>query len=215
MKKSIYIASSWKNAHAVEMLTDIFEGKDYEVKSFIRNANEEHDLPDFNAWIWSDAGKTSFDYDSGWAAKADIVVYVGPSGCDAWAEIGIAYANNRPIYALQAKGEPIGLMRRLITKWFEDHKDLVAHIVNESPVTLIRELDELLGYGFKEFRDSTGPEETFEYVKSINGVRWGVHIEDAGGGEKKVCITKNTAVIRHCSTMESLTEKLIEYNLLK
>jgi len=219
MNKSIYIASSWKNAHAVEMLTDIFESKGYEVKSFILNANEE-DLNcaavDFDKFVWSEGGKFSFDYDTTWAATADIVVYVGPSGCDAWAEIGIAYSNKRPIYALQAKGEPIGLMRRLVTKWFDAYQDLVEHIANENPTVMIRELEELLQYGFK--RISTEGEADIaqqpEYVKNVEGVRWGVHVEGVRADEKKVVITNDKRAVRYCDSMEALTEKLIEYNLL-
>lgn len=34
----IYIASSWKNQHAVEMLTDYLEARGHEVISFVRKA---------------------------------------------------------------------------------------------------------------------------------------------------------------------------------
>lgn len=94
-------------------------------------------------------------------------------------------------------------------------------ISNESnepePKLLITELDELLNYGFERIQNegAADMEISTEYVKSIDGVRWGVHVEDAGGGEKKVCITNNKRTVRYCDTMEALTEKLIEYNLLK
>ena len=82
---------------------------------------------------------------------------------------------------------------------------------------LIRELDELLGHGFKPIQNEGAADMRLntEYVKNFEGVRWGVHVEDAGSGEKKVCITNDKRTIRYCETMEALTEKLTEYNLLK
>ena len=221
MKKSIYIASSWKNQHAVEMLTDLLEQRNYEVKSFIRNANEERlnaVAEDLDRWIWSEDGERSFDYDTGWAAKSDIVIYLGPSGCDAWAEIGITWASKRPIYALKAKGEPIGLMRRLVTKWFDDYKDMVEHISKEHNTSYLVELEELFDYGFERIKmnDPKVLDDIERYVKNVDGVSWSVFIEhDKVTDTNKVCIAKDRRVVRYCSTMEDLTEKLTEFNLLK
>ena len=84
---------------------------------------------------------------------------------------------------------------------------------------LLRELDELLEYGFKKF-DAEGKYEE-EFVKTIDGNRWGVCIEKVSGETlvayptHKVIITKNLRAVRYCETMEALTEKLTEYNLLK
>ena len=82
---------------------------------------------------------------------------------------------------------------------------------------LIRELDELIEYGFERIQTEGAAdiESVPEYIKMLEGVRWGVHVEDADGGEKKVCITNNKRTVRYCDTMEAMTEKLIEYKLLK
>lgn len=134
----IYIASSWKNQHAVEMLTDILERNHrHEVLSFVRNNHGEQaghiamsqGKPiGLDEWIWSDRGRKSFEYDTSSATTADLVVYLGPSGNDAWAEVGAAWAARIPIFGLMAKGEQVGLMRRMVN-WFGDYKAMI-HLIN-------------------------------------------------------------------------------------
>jgi hypothetical protein len=111
----IYIASSWKNQCAVELLTRLLRDRGHLVNSFVENNHhdEKADPPDLASWVWSDSGRASFVYDTNSATTADLVIYVGPSGPDAWAEVGAAWASDVPIIALQAKGEQIGLMRRM------------------------------------------------------------------------------------------------------
>jgi hypothetical protein len=130
----IYIASSWKNQHAVEMLTKFLEQAAHEVLSFVRNNHGEQaghlaigadgKAMNFDEWIWSDRGRKSFEYDTGSATQADLVIYVGPSGTDAWAEVGAAWASGIPIFGLHAKGEQAGLMRRMVN-WFMDYTSLL------------------------------------------------------------------------------------------
>lgn len=57
-----------------------------------------------------------------------MVIYVSPSGKDAAVELGIAYANGAIIFGLHAKGEDLGLMRKVVDNWFERYKDLIAEI---------------------------------------------------------------------------------------
>jgi hypothetical protein len=128
-KMNIYIASSWKNQHAVEMLTEILEGNGHIVFSFVREAYiKENDEFDLYTWIESEDGKRKFDYDIGSAMNSDLIIYISPSGSDAWAEVGAAYANGVPIFGLISKGEQIGLMRRMVAKWFTNYKDLIEAI---------------------------------------------------------------------------------------
>lgn len=127
-KKTIYIASSWKNQHAVEMLTDLLEEHGHEVLCFVRHSAQEHDFPDFEEWVNTDRAMTCFDYDSRGASTSDAVVYISPSGTDAWAEVGAAWASNVPIVGLWAKGEQAGLMRHMIGQWFTDYKELLIGI---------------------------------------------------------------------------------------
>ncbi len=129
----IYIASSWKNQHAVEMLTVLLRSRGHEVLSFVENNHGEYlktkdgkPLP-FDEWVFSVQGDKSFAFDTNSAMHSDLVVYVGPSGKDAAAEVGMAWAKGVPVVGLHAKGEDFGLMRRLI-RWFTDYRDLLSFI---------------------------------------------------------------------------------------
>lgn len=127
----IYIASSWKNQHAVEMLTDFLEslGRSHQVISFVRQADQDEGRANFgdstlDQWIESEAGERKFDFDLQGAMESDLVIYVGPSGTDAWAEVGAAYGSGVPIFGLWSKGEQAGLMRRMVA-WFKDYRELL------------------------------------------------------------------------------------------
>ena len=129
-KPTIYIASSWRNCGAVEILTNLLEHNGFEVQSFIRNSTKQK-TQGFAEWIKTKDAHEKFTYDTFWAMNADIVIYYGPSGCDAWAEIGAAYAKNRPIYGYWDNGERIGLMRKMVKEWFCDDLKLIHHLVGE------------------------------------------------------------------------------------
>lgn len=128
----IYIAASWKHQHAVEMLTALLRERNFQVFSFVENNHGEN--PDakkkdekpvpFEEWVWSESGERSFLFDTGWAMRADLVVYIGPSGKDAAAELGMAYARGVPIVGLFGKGEDFGLMRRIV-EWKFDYKEVL------------------------------------------------------------------------------------------
>lgn len=128
----IYIASSWKNQHAVEMLTFLLRESDHQVLSFVENNyGEGHGAEkpiNFDDWVKTCAARKSFEFDTEGATRADVVIYIGPSGTDAWAEVGAAWACQIPIYGLWAKGEPAGLMRLMMDKWFSDFRDLILEV---------------------------------------------------------------------------------------
>lgn len=134
---NIYIASSWKNQHAVELLTARLMSQGHEVVSWIENNyGEDHgpDKPlDFEAWVKTPAAERSFLFDTSGAANCDLFIYMSPGGKDAAAECGIAYGSSmrstihRPLmWALWAKGEDFGLMRKMFDKWFTRTEDLLA-----------------------------------------------------------------------------------------
>ncbi len=128
MKKKIYIASSWKNQHGVEMLTMKLRKQGHEVISWIENNYGENHGPsgsDFEKWVKTDAANRSFEFDTNGAAKCDLLIYFGLGGKDAAAECGIAYGNKVPMIALWAKGEDFGLMRKMFSNWFERIGDLL------------------------------------------------------------------------------------------
>lgn len=133
----VYIASSWKNQHAVEMLADWLRNKGCEVLSFVENNHGEQEghvaldgslkpVP-FDEWVRSERGHKSFVYDTDGATKSDLVIYIGPSGTDAWAEVGAAWSRGVPIFGLWAKGEQSGLMRRMV-HWHGNYRDLLASV---------------------------------------------------------------------------------------
>jgi hypothetical protein len=123
----VYIASSWKNVHAVKMLTDILREMGYAVIAFTEqgkiNDPEKVKMP-FEEWVWSEDGEKTFIFDTMGATKSDAVIYIGPSGCDAWAEIGAAWASGIPVVGLHAKGEQIGVNRRMV-QWVDGVKELL------------------------------------------------------------------------------------------
>jgi len=125
----IYIASSWKNQHAVEMLTGILRVFGHEVVSFVERAVTDEGRGnlafDVDKWIESDDGLDKFKFDLKGATTSDLVVYIGPSGTDAWAEVGAAWMARVPILGLWAKGENAGLMRRMMTGWYNNFQDLL------------------------------------------------------------------------------------------
>jgi hypothetical protein len=133
----IYIASSWKNQHAVEMLTALLREADHEVISWIENnygenpnnsGNSQAKKFDFEEWVNSPEADQSFAFDTIGAATCDLLIYVGPAGKDAAAEVGIAYARNIRIIGLWSKGEDFGLMRKMFHKWFERYTDLLIEV---------------------------------------------------------------------------------------
>jgi len=127
----IYIASSWRNQHAVEMLTDLLRSLGHTVHSFVENnysnGHGAEKPTNFDEWVETDAALNSFDYDTSGVTKSHLVIYIGPSGTDAWAEVGAAWAAGVPISGLWTKGEPAGLMRKMVY-WFTDYRELLKII---------------------------------------------------------------------------------------
>lgn len=137
----IYIASSWKNQHAVEMLTALLRESGHEVMSWVENNfGETHNHVtkkfSFEEWVNSSESDQSFDYDTKGATTADLVIYLGPSGKDAAAECGMAWAKGIPIVGLWAKGEDFGLMRKMMLAWYNRYPDLLKAVNEYEPIKL-------------------------------------------------------------------------------
>ena len=116
----IYIAASWKHQHAVEMLTERLEAAGHAVLSWLREGRPEEAFlsrRELEHFIYSPEGRRVFDFCANSAVGCDLVIYLGPSGCDAWAEVGAAYGRGIPILGLLAKSEDVGLMRLMIRSW--------------------------------------------------------------------------------------------------
>jgi len=128
---NIYIASSWKNQHAVEMLTSILREKGHKILSFIENNyGEGHGAVkpiNFEEWVKTDQAEDSFAFDTKGATESDLVIYIGPSGTDACAEVCAAWGAGVPILGLWAKGEQAGLMRKMVS-WYDDFNILLNEV---------------------------------------------------------------------------------------
>lgn len=129
MSKKIYIGSSWRNKHGVQLLTARLIKMGYTVISWIENCNlEGSDNFVFEDWIKTQDAIDSFYFDTEGATGCDIFIYYGPAGKDACCEMGAAYSRGITIYGLYAKGEDLGLMRMMANKWFEDYEVMLSAI---------------------------------------------------------------------------------------
>jgi hypothetical protein len=127
----IYIAASWKHQHAVEMLTDLLEIRGHTILSWIREGRPEEAFlsqKELKGFIESAEGSRVFNFCIDSVTSADLIIYIGPSGCDAWAEIGAAYGSKIPIFGLLAKAEQVGLMRHMIKDWYRSISELMAAV---------------------------------------------------------------------------------------
>lgn len=127
----IYIAASWKHQHAVEMLTDLLETRGHTILSWIREGRPEEAFlsqKELTHFIESAEGERVFDFCISSVTSADLIIYVGPSGCDAWAEIGAAYGSKIPVLGLLAKAEQVGLMRHMIKNWYRSISELMTAV---------------------------------------------------------------------------------------
>ncbi len=131
----IYIAASWKHQHAVEMLTERLEEKGHQVLSWLREGRPEEAFLsrlELTAFINSDEGRRVFRFCVDSATKADLVIYLGPSGCDAWAEVGAAHGAGVPVLGLLAKNEDVGLMRHMVHCWFRSVTELLEEVTKRA-----------------------------------------------------------------------------------
>ena len=136
----IYIAASWKHQHAVEMLTERLEDVGHEVLSWIREGRPEEAFlskRELAHFISSDEGRRVFEFCAGSATNCDLVVYLGPSGCDAWAEVGAAYGKGVTVFGLLAKSEDVGLMRHMVHSWFSSVAELLQAVEARRPVVTL------------------------------------------------------------------------------
>lgn len=135
MKKRIYIASSWKHQHAVEMLTSVLRNEGFEVISWVENnygENHNHVTKqfDFETWCNTKESDQSFEFDTHGAMTCDLFIYLGPAGKDAAAECGMCYGQRFkgkliPMIGIVAKGEDFGLMRKMFDGWYDRITDVI------------------------------------------------------------------------------------------
>lgn len=129
----IYIASSWRNQHGVQMLTQVLRNAGHTVISWIENSNKEMVRAgiidfDFEEWVATEDSNQSFEFDTNGATTCDVFIYYAPAGKDACAELGAAWASGILIIGLYAKGEDLGLMRKMVSQWFTTVDELIEYI---------------------------------------------------------------------------------------
>lgn len=130
MKKKIYIASSFRHVHAVQLLIRELEKMDYEILDWTKKASVPEGLSPAKRREWMDTddnGGTVFAFCHNACTSADLVIYLGHSGQDAGVEIGMAKACNIPVLGIRGPLEYAGLMLYgSCTKWVDTIEQALA-----------------------------------------------------------------------------------------
>ncbi len=110
------------------MLTSLLREQGHEVVSWIENCNKEGlGGFSFEEWVKTEEADRSFVFDINGATKCNLFIYYGPCGKDACCEMGAAWAHGVEIIALWAKGEDLGLMRKMVSTWYEDYREILKY----------------------------------------------------------------------------------------
>lgn len=129
---TIYIASSFRNTHAVHMLRDSLRAHGHEVLDFTRYAPplpEGMTPEERRAALDADERGEIFAFCTQACGGADLVIYIGPSGQDSACEVGIAYNAGVPVFGLAGKLEVPGtILARAVTNWYGDTRHLLAAV---------------------------------------------------------------------------------------
>jgi hypothetical protein len=128
----LYIASSFKNLHAVHLLRDQLQNCGHILLDWSALAPP---LPEAmppetrRALLDSDERGEIFDFCCQACRRADAVIYLGPAGQDAAAEVGIAFASQVPVLGLAGPLEAPGLiLNRCVSRWFAEVRELIAYL---------------------------------------------------------------------------------------
>jgi hypothetical protein len=141
---TIYIASSFRNLHAVHMLADQLREAGHSILDWTEFAPP---LPadmrpdDRRAALDSDESGRIFAFCTEACGTADLVIYLGAAGQDSGTEVGIAYNAGVPVYGLSGPLEAPGLiLARAVSRWFSKPGELLAAVeefAGEYPVEIV------------------------------------------------------------------------------
>lgn len=109
----IYIASSFRNVQAVQLLRDRLREHAHNILDWTEKAPPLPPgltLEERRAALDADERREIFDFCDWACSNADLVIYLGPSGQDAGCEIGMAYAYGAPVIAMYSPLEAPGTM---------------------------------------------------------------------------------------------------------
>ncbi len=129
----VYIASSFKNIHAVRLLAKQMQEMGYEILDWTKKATPPEGL---NAnqrreWMDTDHGGEVFNFCAKSCQLANLIVYLGTSGQDAGVEVGMAFAYNKPILAIKGPLESPGLMLYGAGTIWVEHIEQALQILQE------------------------------------------------------------------------------------
>ena len=127
----IYIASSFRNLYAVQLLTQALIDRGHEVDDWTAlPAPLPSDMPVSERRERLDADPTGeiFKFCLTASTHADLVIYLGPSGQDAGWECGAAYMAGVPVYGLRGPLEAPGTMLYGGAEWFESYPALIEAV---------------------------------------------------------------------------------------
>ncbi len=120
----IYIASSARNMHGVQLLRDALVARGHQILDWTALAPPlaDHLSPEARRLaLDSDERGEIFAFCAQACAEADLLIYLGPAGQDAACEVGMAYSAGVPVIGLAAPTEKPGLiLTRAVTTWARD-----------------------------------------------------------------------------------------------
>ena len=129
----VYIASSFKNIHAVRLLAKSMRQMGYEILDWTLKATPPEGL---NAakrreWMDTDHGGEVFSFCAEACKQADFIIYLGTSGQDAGVEVGIAYGLQKPVLGIRGPLESAGLMLYGACTCWVEHIEHAEQILQE------------------------------------------------------------------------------------
>ena len=129
----LYIASSFRNLHAVRLFGRALCGPDFEILDWTARARPPEGLAPAERRVWMDTdhGGEVFTFCEQACRDADIVVYLCASGQDAGVEVGIAWGCGVPVLGVRCPLEAPGLMLYGAGRvWVEQIEEALALLRN-------------------------------------------------------------------------------------
>lgn len=128
----IYIASSYRNLHVVQLLTAVLTEQGHIVEDWTKLAPpipSGMPEPEAKALLDSDERGWIFNFCSRACICVDLLIYLGPAGQDAACEVGLAASSDIPIFGLKGPLERPGLiLNGLVSKWFSSAEELLEAV---------------------------------------------------------------------------------------
>lgn len=129
----VYIASSFKNIHAVRLLAKAMRTMGYTILDWTEKATPPEGLnpAERRAWMDTDHGGEVFNFCAKACHDADFILYLGTSGQDAGVEVGIAYGAGIPILGIRGPLEAPGLMLHGAGTVWVEHIEQALQVLQE------------------------------------------------------------------------------------